>query len=132
MAEKTRKQILLEKRNAIDEQIKKEAAKEKEAQRIKENREKAANRKKENKQKFLAGAAVLDEAREKPEYKTDLFRLLDRFLTKDYDRAFFVDWGLTPQHKSKIKPAPAGQENAPAPLETENAPTAHERETESA
>ena len=121
MAEKTRKQLLIEKRDALNKLIEEET-----------DKEKRAKRQKENKQKFLAGAAVLDEAREKPEYKADLFRLLDRFLTKDYDRAFFVDWGLTPQHKSKIKPAPAGQENAPAPLETENAPTAHERETESA
>ncbi len=114
MAEKTRKQILLEKRNAIDEQIKKEAAKEKEAQRIKENRAKAANRKKENKQKFLAGAAVLDEAKEKSLFRTELFRLLDRFLTKDYDRAAFADWGLPPHYKNANKPAPAETENAPA------------------
>ncbi len=78
------------------------------------------------------GAAVISEASGKPEYKAALLQLLDSFYTQDYDRKYFVDWGLTPQHKSKIKPAPAGQENAPAPLETENASTAHERETEPA
>ena len=121
MAQMTRKQILLEKRKALDEQIKKEAAKEKEAQRIKEAKEKSANRKKENKQKFLAGAAVLDEAKGKSLFRAELFRLLDRFLTKDYDRAAFADWGLPPHHKNANKP------------ETENAPASvSEKETESA
>jgi len=39
--------------------------------------------------KILAGAAVLDEAEGKEEYKAALFKLLGKFLTRPEDRALF-------------------------------------------
>jgi hypothetical protein len=39
--------------------------------------------------KILAGAAVLDEGDQRPEYKGALLKLLDRFLTRPDDRALF-------------------------------------------
>ena len=39
--------------------------------------------------KILAGAAVLEEAEQRPEYEAALLYLLDRFLTRPADRALF-------------------------------------------
>jgi hypothetical protein len=50
-----------------------------------------ANRERKNdtRRKILAGAAVLDEAEGKEEYKAALFKLLGKFLTRPEDRALF-------------------------------------------
>lgn len=51
-------------------------------------------RRKDTRRKILAGAAVLSEAEGRPNFKTFLHKLLDRFLTKQDDRALF---GLPPR-----------------------------------
>lgn len=56
-------------------------------------RERARERKVDTRRKILAGAAVLSEAAERPQYHAQLMRLLTRFLTKPEDRALF---GLPP------------------------------------
>ena len=132
MAEKTRKQILAEKMEALKLQLKEEEKKEKEEKRVKAKRDKEARRKWETNQKVRVGAAVIHKADNNSEKKAELMQLLDSFYTNDYDRKYFIEWGLPPQHKSKMKPAPPETENASAPPETENAPTSHERETEPA
>lgn len=43
----------------------------------------------DTRRKILAGAAVLDEAEGKEEYKAALFKLLGKFLTRPEDRALF-------------------------------------------
>ncbi len=50
-----------------------------------------ANRERKNdtRRKILAGAAVVDEAEGKEEYKAALFKLLGKFLTRPEDRALF-------------------------------------------
>ncbi|MFL5666727.1 MAG: hypothetical protein ACJ8BW_36070 [Ktedonobacteraceae bacterium] len=50
-----------------------------------QNKENAAKRKIDTSRKFLAGAAVLDEADKHPEYKAQLYNLLNRFLSKPDD-----------------------------------------------
>ena len=85
-----------------------------------------------NQPESARGAAVISEELKHPEKKAELLQLLDSFYTNDYDRKYFIEWGLPPQHKSKMKPAPTQTENAAAPPETEKAPTFHERETEPA
>jgi hypothetical protein len=69
---------LRDKKKIIAEQIRRE-----------ENRLNAKKRKDETRRKILAGAAVLSEAEARADFKTFLFKLLDRFLTKQDDRALF-------------------------------------------
>ena len=46
-------------------------------------------RKDDTRRKILAGAAVLDEAEQKPEFNAQLVKLLSRFLSRPDDRALF-------------------------------------------
>lgn len=88
----------LEKRKAeIAEEIKRE--------RTKANKEK---RRWENNQKIRVGAAIINEFKGKPAKMAELLQLLDSFYPNDYDRKYFVEWGLPPHSK-----------NAPAPSENE-------------
>ncbi len=73
-----------------------------------QNREKAKQRKADTRRKILAGAAVLDEAQHNAKHRTQLNRLLARFLTRDDDRALF---GLKPLPQKKAKDGKA--ETAP-------------------
>lgn len=68
--------------------------------------ETAAKRKLEDRRKFLAGHVVLTHAAQDTAFHADLFRLLDRFLTRDVDRKAFEE--LPP-------PAPPIPDNPPAP-----------------
>jgi hypothetical protein len=78
MAEKTRKQALIEKRNTLNILIRQE-----------QNKEAAGKRKADTRRKILVGAAILNEAEKKPDIKTFLYKLLDSFLTRPDDRALF-------------------------------------------
>ena len=69
---------LLVQRKALDERIRKE-----------QNRKNAIKRKADTRRKVLAGAAVLDESEHNAKYKTALYGLLERFLTREDDRALF-------------------------------------------
>ena len=89
----------LEKRKAqIAEEIK--------AAKTKANQDK---RRWENNQKIRVGAAIISEFKNKPAKMAELLQLLDSFYTKDYDRKYFIEWGLPPHHK-----------NAPATRQDEN------------
>jgi hypothetical protein len=83
---------------------------------IKEEQKRRSNerRKWEINQKVRVGAAIISEAQRNPEKMAELLELLDSFYSKDYDRKFFVEWGLSPLHKSHIKPE---IKNTPAPPE---------------
>ena len=59
-----------------------------------EGKARSRERKDDTRRKILAGAAVLDEAENRPEFNAQLIKLLSRFLTRPDDRALF---GLTPQ-----------------------------------
>lgn len=52
-------------------------------------REKSQNRRHDTRKKILAGAAILDEAESDPAVRSQLTRLLARFLTRAEDRALF-------------------------------------------
>lgn len=58
-----------------------------------------------NNQKIRVGSAILSEFKGKPEKMAELLRLLDSFYTKDYDRKYFIEWGLPPHHKSAVLPS---------------------------
>jgi hypothetical protein len=58
-----------------------------------ENKVRLRERKNDTRRKILAGAAVLDEAEHKEEFKAALHKLLAKFLTRPEDRALF---GLPP------------------------------------
>ena len=61
-------------------------------------------RKWETNQKVRVGAAIMSEAQRNPEKMAELLKLLDRFFLKDYDRKFFVEWGLS-LHENVSTPA---------------------------
>jgi hypothetical protein len=73
---------------------KEQAAKEEKA--ALENRIKKRKRTRENKQKFLVGAAMLNEAESDPKVKKFLYDLLGKFLTREYDRSFFSEKDTDP------------------------------------
>ena len=81
MANSTLKK-LIEKRNAVNERIKKE-----------QNKLLASERKSDTRRKILAGAAVLEWAARDSEFATKLTAELRAFLVRDGDRALF---GLPP------------------------------------
>ncbi len=80
---------LLAQRKAIDERIK-----------LEQNRENERKRKDDTRRKILAGAVVLDEAEHNAAYKTALYSLLERFLTREQDRALF---GFKPLPESSVQ-----------------------------
>lgn len=57
--------------------------------RHKENGLNAKKRKDDTRRKVLTGTAVLSEAESRPDFKTFLTKLLDRFLSKPDDRTLF-------------------------------------------
>src|SRR5260370_40826920 len=65
---------------------------------IKREKKKANKEKRnwENNQKIRVGAAIISEMKGKPERLAWLLKLLDSFYPKDYDRKYFVEWGLSP------------------------------------
>ncbi len=67
---------------------------------ILKKREAKAKRAWDTNQKVRVGAAIISEAQESPKKMAELLHLLDKFFTKDYDRRFFVEWGLSPHHKN--------------------------------
>jgi large subunit ribosomal protein L7/L12 len=69
---------LLEQKKALDAQLMQER-----------NKISSQKRKLDTRKKILVGSAVLSEADKQPEYKTALYELLGRFLTKENDRALF-------------------------------------------
>jgi hypothetical protein len=71
-------QKLLEQRKTIDARIRQE-----------QGRENERKRKADTRRKILAGAAVLDEAEKRLEFREELYKLLGRFLTRADDRAMF-------------------------------------------
>ena len=73
---------------------KEQAAKEEKA--VLENRIKKRKRTRENKQKFLVGAAMLNEAKSDPNVRKFLHGLVGKFLTREYDRSFFSDKDTDP------------------------------------
>jgi len=87
-------QQLLEKRGALDAQIRREQA-----------RKREQGRKADTRRKILAGAAVLDEAEQRPEKKAELLKLLNSFLVREDDRMLF---GFDPLPGSEVKDAEAG------------------------
>lgn len=90
---KKRKRLTDEERLAKAEK-KEQAAKEEKAALA--NRIKKRKRTRENKQKFLVGAAMLNEAESDPNVKKFLYGLLGKFLTREYDRGFFSDKDTDP------------------------------------
>jgi hypothetical protein len=87
------------KRLTAEEQYAKEAAKEKKAKekkRVIGKKLEGKKTKRINKQKFLVGSAMLDEAESDPNVKKFLYGLLNRFLTREYDRSFFSDKDTDP------------------------------------
>lgn len=90
---KKRKRLTDEERFAKA-QRKEQAAKEEKAALA--NRITKRKRTRENKQKFLVGAAMLDEAKSDPNVEKFLHGLLGRFLTREYDRSFFSDKDTDP------------------------------------
>jgi len=93
----------------LERKIKQQKDLEAEIKRLKKDESKA-KRKWETNQKVRAGAAIISEAKKRPEVMAELLQLLDSFYTKDYDRRFFVEWGLSPHHKSAMPPAKQGDE----------------------
>jgi alanyl-tRNA synthetase len=91
----------------IERKIKQKKDLEDEIKRLKKQENKAKRRWETN-QKVRVGAAIISEANKRPEMKEELLQLLDRFYTKDYDRRFFVEWGLSPQHRNANPPAKQG------------------------
>jgi len=88
-----------------------------------ENKARLQHRKDDTRRKILAGAAVLDEAENKPEFNALLLKLLGRFLSRPDDRALF---GLVPLPPEKLEAAQAdGPAELPAavPLGMADAPT---------
>ncbi len=78
-------------------------------------RENKKKRKEDTRRKILAGAAVLDEAKNNAAYKKSLYELIDRFYYRDDDRALF---GLPPlPPDSQIKLAKTLPVNPKAPEE---------------
>lgn len=75
-------QKLLEQRKALDARIQ-----------LERGRENEKKRKEDTRRKILAGAVVLDEADKNAGYRAELFKLLERFLSRPDDRALF---GLAP------------------------------------
>lgn len=69
---------LIEKRNAVNERIKKE-----------QNKLRAGERKSDTRRKVLAGAAVLEWAKRDNEFSAKLMAELKSFLVRDADRALF-------------------------------------------
>ena len=98
---------LLAQRKALDERIKKE-----------QNRQNAIKRKADTRRKILAGAAVLDESEHNAKYKTALYGLLERFLTRDDDRALFGFEPL-PVSPEQAKQKAAAQSNNQTALNDE-------------
>lgn len=88
MANEKLKKMLAQKA-ALDARIQQERSRERERQ-----------RKEDTRRKILAGAVVLDEAEKHPAYKAELFKLLDRFLSRPDDRELF---GLAPLPEGKEK-----------------------------
>jgi len=75
-----------------------------------EGRARSRERKEDTRRKILAGAAVLDEAEQRPEFNAMLVKLLGRFLLRPEDRALF---GLVPAEKSEqASPAQTAMSNA--------------------
>jgi len=74
----TSKEKVLKQRAALDERLKKIAA-----------RERATERKSDTRRKVLAGAAVIDWAKRDSEFSQQLMGKLRGFLTRDYDRKLF-------------------------------------------
>ena len=90
-------QKLIAQRKALEERIKQE-----------QNRENAKKRKADTRRKILAVAAVLDEAEKLLEFRKELYKLLDSFLTRSDDRAMF---GLTVAKEERR--AEGGKKDAP-------------------
>ncbi len=88
---------LKEQRKALDARIRQE-----------QNRKNTKQRTQDTRRKILAGAAVLSEAGKDVGYKTALYDLLARFLTKPEDRALF---GLPAASETKSQ-KPEQPENA--------------------
>ena len=65
-----------------------------------QGRERSRQYKLDTRRKILAGAAVLAEAEQRPEYNAALLKTLGRFLTKPQDRELF---GLTPLPQTEPK-----------------------------
>jgi hypothetical protein len=86
MADSKLKQ-LIEKRNAVNARIKKE-----------EGKLRASERKSDTRRKVLAGAAVLQWAKQDNEFSSRLMTELKAFLVRDDERALF---GLPPLPKPK-------------------------------
>ncbi len=121
VAEKTRKDLLIEKRNELTRLIQEE-----------DSKEKSAKRKWINNQKVRVGAAIMSEVEKNPEKMAGLLRLLDSFYPRDYDRKYFIEWGLSPHHKNAPTPVAAQTEHASATVRQENEPAPVEREQEPA
>ncbi len=69
-----------------------------------ESRSRTQQRRDDTRRKILAGAAVLDEAEQKPEFNAQLIKLLGRFLSRPDDRTLF---GLPPLPPEKPEPTSA-------------------------
>jgi hypothetical protein len=83
----TKLKQLIEKRNAVNARIKQE-----------EGKLRASERKRDTRRKILAGAAVLQWAKQDNEFSSRLMKELKAFLERDDDRALF---GLLPLPTAK-------------------------------
>jgi hypothetical protein len=88
---------LLEKKEAINARIRREQAKARESERNADTR-----------RKILVGAAVLDRSEKDEASRTELQKLLARFLIRADDRALF---GLAPMAQEKNENTPSPQSN---------------------